>query len=96
MMLSFALQILYARSSEQLIKSYLYRLGTNLLHFDSNPGFVGVPNVLMASQNLHYACGITPKQVASGGTHLRLQRLGLHSSEKTSQRWQAVGDTVAI
>ena len=46
--------------------------------------------------NLHYARGVTPKRVASGGAHLRGLAPGLHSSEKTSQRWRAVGDTVPI
>ena len=46
--------------------------------------------------NLHYTRGITPKRVTSGGAHLRGCAPGLHSSERTSQRWQAVGDTVSI
>ena len=38
--------------------------------------------------NLHYALGITPKRVTSGGIHLRsLAHLGM-------QRWRDVGDTV--
>ena len=46
--------------------------------------------------NLHYTRGITPKRVTSGGAHLRGLAPGLHSSEETSQRWRAVGDTVPI
>ena len=34
------------------------------------------------------------KRVASGGAHLRGLTPGLRSSEETSQRWRAVGDTV--
>ena len=34
-----------------------------------------------------------PKRVTSGGIHLGLAP-GQHSSEKTSQRWRAVGDAV--
>ena len=39
---------------------------------------------------------ITPKRVTSGEGHLRCLPPGLHSSKETSQRWRAVGDTVAI
>ena len=39
--------------------------------------------------NLHYTRGITPKRVTSGGAHLRSLAPGQHSSEETSQRWQA-------
>ena len=45
--------------------------------------------------NVHYTRGITPKRVTSGGAHLCGLAPGLHSSEETSQRWRAVGDTVA-
>ena len=44
--------------------------------------------------NLHYTRGITPKRVTSSEAHLRGLAPGLHSSEETSQRWRAVGDTV--
>ena len=47
---------------------------------------------LKSKSNLHYTCGITPKRVTSGGVHLRGLAPGQHSSEETSQRWQAVGD----
>ena len=40
--------------------------------------------------------GITPKRVTSGGAHLRGLAPELHSSEETSQRWRAVGDTVPL
>ena len=43
--------------------------------------------------NLHYTRGITPKRVTSGGDHLHGLAPGLHSSEETSQRWRALGDT---
>ena len=46
--------------------------------------------------NLHYSRGIAPKRVTSGGAHLRGLASGQHSSEETSQRWRAVGDTVPI
>ena len=46
--------------------------------------------------NLHYTRGITPKYVTNGGAHPRGLAPGLHSSEETSQRWRAVGDTVPI
>ena len=44
--------------------------------------------------NLHYACGITPKHVTSGGAHLRSLALGQHRSEETLQRWRALGNSV--
>ena len=37
---------------------------------------------------------MTPKHVTSGEARLRGLALGQHSSKETSQRWQAVGDTV--
>ena len=37
---------------------------------------------------------ITPKHVTSGEAHLRGSAPGQHSSEKTLQRWRAVGDSV--
>ena len=40
--------------------------------------------------NLHYTCVITPNRV----TQFRGLASGQHSSEKTSRRWRAVGDTV--
>ena len=46
--------------------------------------------------NLLYTRSITPKRVTSGEANLRCFAGGQHSSEKTSQRWQAVGDTVPI
>ena len=42
----------------------------------------------------HFTRGITPKRVTSGGTHLRGLAPRQRSSEKTSQRWRAVGDIV--
>ena len=44
--------------------------------------------------NLHYTRGITPKRVSSAGVHLRGLAPGQHSSEKMSQWWQTVGNTV--
>ena len=44
--------------------------------------------------NLYYSRGIMPKRVSSGGAHLRDLASGQHSSEETSQRWLAVGDTL--
>ena len=55
-----------------------------------------VENILKTKSNLHYTRGITPKRVTSGGAHLRDLAPGLHSSEETSQRWRAVGDSVSI
>ena len=43
--------------------------------------------------NLHYTRAITPKRVTSSGAHLRDSASGQHSSEETSQRWRAIGDT---
>ena len=53
-----------------------------------------LPNCFL--YNLHYTRWNTPKRVTSGGAHLRGLAPGLHSSEETSQRWRAVGDTVPI
>ena len=39
--------------------------------------------------------GILQKRVTSGGAHLHDLAPGQHSSEETSQRWRAVGDTVS-
>ena len=47
-----------------------------------------------SKSNLHYARGITTKRATSGEAHLRCSATGQHSSEETSQRRQAVGDTV--
>ena len=41
------------------------------------------------------SCSITPKRVTSGGIDLRDLSPGQHSSEQTSQRRRAVGDTVS-
>ena len=46
--------------------------------------------------NLDYTRVIAPKLVTSGDAHLRGLAPGLHTSEGTSQRWRAVGDTVPI
>ena len=52
-------------------------------------------NFFIKRLNLHYTRDITaPKRVTSGGIHLRGLAPGQHSSEETSQRWRAVGDTV--
>ena len=50
--------------------------------------------MIKIKSNLHYTRGITPKHVTSGGVHFRGLAPGQHSSEKTSQWWQAIGDTV--
>ena len=44
--------------------------------------------------NLHYTRVCTPKRVTSCEAHLRDLAPGQHSSEETSQRWRAVGDTM--
>ena len=43
------------------------------------------------TKNLHYACGITPTRVTSGGAYLSGLAPGQQSSEETLQRWRAVG-----
>ena len=45
------------------------------------------------NSNLHYTRGITPKRVISD---LRGLAPGLHSTEKTSQRYRVVGNTLPI
>ena len=44
--------------------------------------------------NLHYTRGTTPERATTGGTDLHGWAPGQHSSEKTSQSWRAVIDTV--
>ena len=51
--------------------------------------------VVIQKSNFHYTRGNTPKRITSGGIHLRGLAPGQHSSEDTSQRWRAVGDTVS-
>ena len=48
-----------------------------------------------STEEIKYTRFITPKRVTSGGIHLRDLTPGQHSSEETSQRWRAVGDTVS-
>ena len=55
-----------------------------------------IANESNQKSNLYYTRGITPKRVTSGGAHLRGLAPGVHSSEETSQRWRAVGNTVPI
>ena len=43
---------------------------------------------------IHSTRGITPKHAMRGRVHLRVLAPGQHSSEETTQRWRAVGDTV--
>ena len=49
---------------------------------------------IRTKKNLHYTCRITPLRVTSCGARLRGLARGQHSSEKTSQRWRVVGDTM--
>ena len=49
---------------------------------------------MKSSLHLRYCC-IKTKRVTSGEVHLRGLASGQHSSEETSQRWQAVGNTVS-
>ena len=68
---------------------------------DNRPIYEDKTNLLVQiikkiKSNLHYTRRITPKRVTSCGAHLRGLAPGLHSSEETSQRWRAVGDTVPI
>ena len=51
-------------------------------------------DVQIQKSNLHSTRGITPKRVASREAHLRGLGPRQHSFEETSQRWQAVEDTV--
>ena len=44
--------------------------------------------------NFRYTRCITPMCVKNNGAHLRGLAPKQHSSEETSQRWRAVGDTV--
>ena len=48
-------------------------------------------SVVLVKSNLHYTRRITPKRITTDGAHLRSLAPGLHSSQKTSQRWRAVG-----
>ena len=52
--------------------------------------------VNIKESNLHYIhyVGITPQHLTNGGVHFRGLAPGQHSSEETSQRWRAIGDTV--
>ena len=52
--------------------------------------------MLHKKSNLRYTRRNTPKRVTSGGAHFRGAASGPRSSEQTSQRWRAVGDTVTI
>ena len=45
---------------------------------------------------LRYTRGSTPKRVTSCGGHLRGLAPGQHSSEETSQRWRAAGNTADL
>ena len=45
-------------------------------------------------RNLQYSRGIAPMCVTRGEAHLLDLETGQHSSEETTQRWRAVGDTV--
>ena len=45
--------------------------------------------------NPYYTRGITSKRVTSGGVHLRGLAPGQHSSEETSQRTGAAGNTAS-
>ena len=47
----------------------------------------------ISKSNHYYTRGITPKCITRGGTHLRCFAPEQHSSEETSQRWRAVGET---
>ena len=53
------------------------------------------PDVDIKKSNLYDTRGITPKRVTSGGVHLHSLAHGQLSSEETSQRWLAVGDTAS-
>ena len=52
-------------------------------------------DLMIRKSNFHYTRGITPKRMTSGGVHIRGLVPGQHSSDETSQRWRAVGDTAS-
>ena len=52
--------------------------------------------IVKPNQIVHYTRHVTPKRAMSGGAYLRGLAPGQHSSEETSQRWQAVSDTLPI
>ena len=54
-----------------------------------------ITDIQIKKSNLHYTRSITPKRVTSGGVHLSGLAPGQHSSEETSQRWRAVGDSTS-
>ena len=66
---------------------------SRLLFLQTNHQFVYLQ---ILKSNLHYARGITPKRVTSGGGHLCGLAPGLHISEESSQRRQVISDTVPI
>ena len=66
------------------------------IYFESLRQCVSNQVIKKSTSNLHYTRRITPKRVTSGGAHLRGLAPRLHSSEETSQRWQAIGDAVPI
>ena len=52
-----------------------------------------LPAHYLVKKKVHYTRRITPKHVTNGGTHLRGLAPRQHSSEESSQRWQATGGT---
>ena len=54
-----------------------------------------VPSEFCIKLKLHHTRGITLKRVTSGRAHLLGLAPAQHSCERTSQHWQAVGDTVS-
>ena len=68
----------------------------NMTSHDQSEAFIDDTNTEIFKSNHHYTRGITSKRVTCRGIHLGGLTSGQHSSEETSQRWRAVGDTVPI
>ena len=58
---------------------------------------IGIGTFLTVKKNQIFTDthSISPKGVTSGGVHLHCLTPGQHSSEETSQRRRAVGDTIS-
>ena len=69
---------------------------TGAFWFACHEGLILPIAIFRSKANLHLAGGITLKRVTSGAVHLRFIAPGLLSSEATSQRWRAVGDTADL
>ena len=68
----------------------------NMTSYDQSEALIIDTITEIFKSNHHYTGGITSKRVTCRAIHLRDLVSGQHSSEETSQRWRAVGDTVSI